>query len=289
MVEVSMREVMIFTEKDQFQPGDEVKGHIVVSTDETFTCNRIILKLRGKEHTHYQAGKVHVSETHDLLDDDIIIWEGGDINSGDKRIEYSFKLPNEIPSIHNGFYGTIDYSVEVVVEVDRAMDPKSKTKLNVYGHSPPYIPEPLDRLPLREEKEYLQAEIPSDILRPNKGLVVSFLAKERSRVKGVRLDIVKREDVVCQKRNMDSTSTISEKRIPITYNEFGRWIEETVIEDWSSMIPFEGKLIKASLSLRVVLEVGFAIDPFIEFPLRLSGERAKEDELFDSIEMDLGW
>lgn len=284
-----MREVSIYTEKDQFRPGDEVSGHVVVTTDNTFTCNRIILKLRGKEYTHYQAGKIHVSETHELLDDDITIWEGGDIHSGNTRIEFSFKLPEEIPPIHEGFYGTIEYPIEAVVEVDRAMDPKSKIKLNVYGHPPPYIPEPLDRLPLREEGEHLQAEIPTDILRPNKGLVVRFLVKERSRIKGVRLDIAKREDVVCQKRNLDSTTAITEKHIPITFYEYDRWIEETVHEDWSSMVPFEGKLIKSSLVLKVVLEVGLSLDPCLEFPLRLSGEGEKEEGLFDSIEMDLGW
>lgn len=284
-----MREVSIYTERNQFNPGDEVSGHVVVSTDETFTCNRIILKLRGKEYTHYQAGKIHVSESHDLLDDDITIMEGGDIHSGDTRIEFSFKLPDELPSTHDGFYGEVNYSVEAVVEVDRSRDPKSKLNLLVYGLSPPYIPEPLDRLPLMEEKEYLQAEIPTDILRPNKGLEVRFLVKERSRIKGVRIDIVKREDVVCQGRNLNSSSGISEKHIPLTFNEFNRWIEETIHEDWSSMVPFEGKLIKSSLYLKVVLEVGLSLDPFIEFPLQLSGEGEKEDDIFESIEMDLGW
>ncbi len=284
-----MRQVSIYSEKDQFRPGDEVSGHVIVSTDKYFTCNRIILKIRGKEHTHYQAGKVHVSETHKILDYDITIWESGDIQSGDTRIEFSFNLPEEIPSTHNGFYGDIDYSVEAVVEVDRANDPKSKMKFTVYGRAPPYIPEPLDRLPIGEEKEHIQAEIPTDILRSNKGLVVKFRVKERSRIKGVRLDIVKKEDIVCQGRNLDSTVGISEKRIPITYNEFDQWVEETIHEDWSTMVPFEGKLIKTSLYLKVVLEVGLAFDPSIEFPLYLSGEGEKEEDIFDAIEMDFGW
>lgn len=284
-----MRQVSIYSEKDQFKPGEDVSGHIVVSTDKTFTCNRIILKLRGKEYTHYQAGKVHVSETHDLLDYEITIWEGGEIHSGEARFDYGFKLPNELPPTHNGFYGEIDYSVEAVVEVDRANDPKSKFKLIVVGQSPSYIPEPLDRLPLREEKEHIHAEIPTDIIRPKKGLVVKFLVKERSRIKYVRLDIVKREDIVCQGRNLDSKTGFSEKHIPITFNEFDRWIEESVHEDWSSIVPFEGKLIKTTLFLKVVLELGLSFDPFIEFPLRLSGEGEKEEDLFDTIEMDLGW
>jgi len=284
-----MPEVSIYTEKNQYRPGEDVSGYVVVSTDKTFACNRIILKLRGKEYTHYQAGKVHVSETHDILDEDVTICEGRDIHPTETRIEYSFKLPEEIPSTHDGFYGEIDYSIEAVVEVNRAIDPKSKINLIVYGLSPPYIPEPLDQLPISGEAEYLQAEIPTDILRLNKELVVRFLVKERSRIKNVRLDIAKREEIVCRGRNLSSTQGFSERHIPITYNEFDRWIEETIHEDWSSIIPFEGQLIKTSLILKVVLEVGLALDPSIEFPLRVSGEKDKDKDIFDSIEMDLGW
>jgi hypothetical protein len=288
-VEVLMRDVMVYTEREKFYSGDEVSGHVVVTTDSSFTCNRIILKLRGKEYTHYQAGKVHVTETHSLLEEDITIWEGGDIHSGDTRFEFCFRLPEKIPPVHKGFYCTIDYSVEAVVEVDRAMDPKSKIQLNVLSGTPPFIPEPLDRLPLRDEKDHLQAEIPTDIVRPKKGLVVRFLVKERSRVKGVRLDIVRREDSTCQGRELNSKHGLSEKRIPITFNNFGRWMEETIHEDWMMEIPFEGKLIKSSLHLKVVLEIGLSMDPEIWFPLYLSGEGEKEDDLFEAIEMDLGW
>jgi hypothetical protein len=284
-----MREVTIYTEKDEFYPGDEVSGHAVVKADESFTCNRIILKLRGKEYTHYQSGKVHVSDTHDILKEDITILEDGEVHSGETRFEFSFILPEEIPPVYEGYYGTIDYSIEAVVEVDKAMDPKSKIQFDVYSKPPSYIPEPLDRLPTREEREHLYVELLSDILRPNKGLVVRFLAKERSRIKGVRIDIVKRDYITCRGTNLNSSSAVSETRIPISFNEFDRWIEETIHEDWNSAVPFEGNLIRSTLELKVVLEVGLSMDPYIEFPLQLSGEGEKEDDLFDSIEMDFGW
>lgn len=280
---------MIYTEKNEFKPGEEVSGHVVVTTDSSFTCNRIILKIRGKEYTHYQAGKVHVSETHDILNEDLTIWEGGEIHSGDTRFEFRFMLPDEIPPVHEGYHGTVDYSIEAVVEVSRALDPKSKMELMVYARLPQYIPEPLDQLPLRQEEDHIHAEIPTDVIRPGKGLEVRFLVKDRSRIKGVRLDIAKHEEVVCQGRNLDSTKTISEKQIPIMFNQFDRWIENSVMEDWTAIAPFEGKLIKSTLILKVVLEIGLSLDPSIEFPLRLSGEKKKDDELFDTFEMDLGW
>ena len=280
---------MIYTEKKEFLPGEDVSGHVIVSSDNTFNCNRIILKLRGKEYTHYQAGKVHVTDTHMTLDEDVTIWEGGDIHSGDTRFDFSFKLPEDIPPVHEGVFGMVDYSVEAVVEINRALDPKSKMNLIVYAHPPAYIPEKMEQPAIREEQEHLVAEIPTDIIRPKKGILVRFLVKERSRIKGVRLDIAKHEEVTCQGRNLGSTSEVNQKHVPITYNDFDRWIEETVIADWDKVIPFEGKLIKSSIVLKVVLEIGLSIDPCIEFPLRLSGERVREDDFFDTIEMDLGW
>ncbi|MFW9963534.1 MAG: hypothetical protein ACFFCX_08225 [Candidatus Sifarchaeia archaeon] len=284
-----MREVTIYTEKDQYLPGDKISGHILVSTDKPFTCNRIMLKIRGKEYTHYQAGKVHVSETNDLLNEEINIWEGGDIQSGDSRFEFEFMLPEDIPPVHKGVFGVIDYSIEAVAEVDRALDPKSKRDLRIGTFPPPYIPEPLDQAPLREEKENLQAEIPTDIIRPNREFVVRFMVGERSRIKGVRLDIAQREDVSCQGRSLNSMKLVREKHIPITYNDYERWIEETLFEDWNTLLPFEGKLIKSSIVLKVVLEIGLSLDPSIELPLKLSGEEKTEDIQFESIDLDFGW
>ncbi len=285
-----MREITIQTEKDTFEPGDEVRGHVLVSTDSNFTCNRIMMKIRGKEYTHYQAGKVHVSDTHELLHEDIIICEGGDVYSGNTPFEFEFTLPTEIPPVHVGFHGAIDYSIEAVVEIDRALDPKSKIELAIKSRPPPYIPEPISESePIGKQVEHLQVEIPTDILRPNKGLQVRFLVKERPRIKGVRIDILRREDIVCKGSKLDSKIVISEKHIPITFNDFDKWIEETILLNWSSLNPFKGKLIKISPVLKVVMEVGLALDPFVEFPLRLSGEEKSHDELFDSSDLDLGW
>lgn len=284
-----MRDVTIYLEKNEFFSGEEVVGHVVVKTDSTFSCNRVILKIEGKEYTHYQAGKVHVSDTHPLMGEELTIWEGGNINSGDTKFEFQFKLPEELPPVYEGSFGIIDYSIEAVVEVDRALDPKQKIPLVVKNRPPEFIPEQSDQLPIRKEDEHIQAEIPTDIVRPRKGFVVRFLVKERSRIKGVRLDIIRQEDAICQRRELDSKKELYQKQIPISYNEYGTWIEETIHEDWLTYIPFEGKLIKTSLLLKVVLEIGLAMDPEIWFPLRLSGEKGKDDDQFDVIEMDLGW
>lgn len=280
---------MVYLEKNEFFSGEEVVGQVVVKTDSTFSCNRVILKIEGKEYTHYQAGKVHVSDTQPLMGEELTIWEGGDINSGDTKFEFQFKLSEGLPPVYEGIYGTIDYSIEAVVEVDRALDPKQKIPLVVKNRPPEFIPEQLDQLPIRKEDEHIQAEIPTDIVRPRKEFVVRFLVKERSRIKGVRLDIIRQEDAICQRRELDSRKELNQKRIPISYNEYGTWIEETILEDWLTHIPFEGKLIKTSLFLKVVLEIGLAMDPEIWFPLRLSGEKGKDDDLFDVIEMDLDW
>ena len=49
------------------------------------------------------------------------------------------------------------------------------------------------------------------------------------------------------------------------------------------------KLIKTSLVLKVIMEVGLAIDPSLEIPLKVSGKKTKEEADSDSIEMDLEW
>ena len=283
-----MRDVTIHLEKKEFFAGDEVAGHIVVTTDSAFSCNRIILKIEGKEYTHYQAGKVHVSDTHKLLDDILTIWEGGDIQSGDSTFEFSFQLPEELSPVYDGLYGSIDYSIEAVVEVDRALDPKVKVPLDVKVRPPEFIPDSMGQS-MSEEKEHISAEIPTDIVRPGKGLTVKYIVKERSRVKGIRIDTVRLEEATCQGRELTSKTELNEHRFPVSFNSFDRWFEESILEDWMVHAPFEGKLIKSSLHIKVVLEIGLSLDPEIWFPLRLSGEGKEEEDLFDAFEMDLGW
>ncbi|KXH73523.1 MAG: hypothetical protein AM326_10610 [Candidatus Thorarchaeota archaeon SMTZ-45] len=290
MAESDMREVTIHTEKDNFVPGDLVSGHVMIATDKDFSCNRIILKVRGKEYTHYQAGKVHISETHEFLHKDISICEGGEFYSGNTRFEFEFKLPENIPPVHIGFRGKIDYTIEAVIEIDRALDPKSKIQLNVKSKLPQYIPEPVpEPLPIGKETDNLQVEIPTNILRPKRGFEIRYLVMERSRIKGLRIEILRREDIICKGNKLDSKIGITEKRIPLTSNDYGRWIDETIHFDWLTMIPFAGKLIKTSLLLKVVLEVGLSIDPFVEFPLQTSGEKLRDDLRIDSTDMEFEW
>lgn len=285
-----MRQISIQTEKDQYFPGELVSGYVIVSTSKEFNCNRVTLKARGKEYTHYQAGKAHVSETHKVLNKDLIICEGGIVPSGDTRLDFEFKLPENIPPTHVGFRGSIQYDIGVVIEISRAIDTKSKTNLIVASRPPQYIPEAgPESQPIRREKEQLLIELPTDIVRPNRDFDVRVCVRERPRVKGVRVEIHRREDVMCQGNKLDSNILIMDRRIPIADSDWDRWIDEAVNFDWGTVTPFVAKLIKTSLVLKVVMEIGLAIDPSIEIPLKVSGEKVKDEADSDSIDLGLEW
>ena len=285
-----MRQLAIFTEKEHYVPGETVKGHIVISTTKDFNCNRIVLEARGKEYTHYQAGKVHVSETNVLLTEDITVYDGGVIYSGDTEFDFEFGLPENVPPAHSGFHGTIQYSIQAVAEVDRSIDPKSKIGLEVISQPPRYIPEPeLASQPIRREEGQLLVEVPTDFLRAKQGFQVRILVRDRSRVKGVRIEIHRQEDVVCKGHKLESKILITEKRIPITVSDFDRWIDEIIEFDWRAVTPFIAKLIKTSFILKVVMEVGLAIDTSVEIPLQVSGEKTEDEADSDSVDLDIGW
>jgi hypothetical protein len=290
VVEEDMRQIAIHTERDQYSPGEQVSGYALVSTSKEFTCNRITLKAQGKEYTHYQAGKVHVSETHKVLSKELTIYEGGVVSLGDTRLDFEFNLPGNIPPTHVGFRGSIQYDIEAVVEISRAIDTKSKTNLIVAIRPPQYIPEPdSGSQPIRRDKEQLLVELPTDIIRPNRDFDVRVCVRERPRVKSVRIEIHRREDIVCRGNKLDSNVLITDKRIPIADSDWDRWIDEAIHFDWGTVTPFVAKLIKTSLVLKVVMEIGLAIDPSIEIPLKVSGEKMKNETDSDSVDLDLGW
>ena len=285
-----MREISIFTEKEHYAPGESADGHILIRTDKEFNCNRIVLQAQGKEYTHYQAGKAHVSETHIVLNEETEVYHGGVVYPGDTKFDFEFGLPENIPPVHSGFHGTIQYSIQAVVEVDRSIDPKSKIDLNVTSQAPLYIQEQeLASKPIRREEKHLLVEVPTDILRPKRGFQVRILVRERSRVKGIRIEVHRQEDVLCRGHHLESRIVITQKPIPITFSDFDRWIDETIEFDWSAVTPFAAKLIKTSLVLKVVMEVGLAIDPSVEIPLQVSGAKAQEGVPSDSIDIGPEW
>ena len=285
-----MRSVDIKFSQRNAEPGGTISGVVVVETDKTFECNRVVLKVKGKERTEIGSGDSKIVDEHYHVKGKIELSEATEIPFGKSEFPFKFKLDEGLPPTFSGYNGWIEYSVEAVVEMDWTIDPKITRRFRVLPFQPAYIPDTDGYDPLNKDKDELHVELLSNILRMNQGISVRFMVEEHSRVNGVRLELRRRETVRCQKRESTHDVTIKEKFIPITFREFDRWREETVGEGWRRM-PFQSKLIETFYFLKVILEKRWEIDPFVRYRLKISDEKPEEDaeDIFADLVFDLGF
>ena len=285
-----MRFVDIKFSEREARPGGTISGIVVVDTDKAFECNRVILKIKGKEKTELGSGDSRITDEVVLLDGKKALCEALEVPCGRSEFPFEFTLKEGLPPTYSGYSGWIEYSVEAVVEMNWTPDPKVTRRFRVLPIHPEYIPDVDGYNPVNKDQDRLHIELQSDILRLNKGIPVRFMIEEHSRINGVRLEVRWAESVKCGSSRSTHDVTSKSKFIPLSPEDFHRWQEEIIGEGWRR-VPFKSKLIATSYFLKIVLEMRWALDPFVNIPLRISGEKhVEEDEdLFDAIAYDLGF
>lgn len=282
-----LRSVDIVFDNNRVLPGETLTGSVIVKTDETFDCNRIVLKVLSRERTEYGSGDDRHVDTKQLVSRVFRISEGRTIPEGTTSIPFSYTLPRGLPPSYRGHNGNIKHDVEGVVEVDWALDPKMTREYLVLQNRPPYIPEIVDASTPSESVEGLRARLDNNILRMDTGILARFNIDDKKRIRGVRFDIVKRENAKCGWRNLKNDSSVRKKFIELGPDDWGRWQEIQIGEEWRYHLPFESLLFQVSYHLKVTLEIGWELDPSIFFPLRFS-DFAPEKDVLDEIALDLG-
>jgi len=285
-----MRFVDIKFSKRNAIPGGTISGVVVVETDRLFECNRVVLRIKGRERTEMGSGDTKITDEFIHASGEMFISEATAIRPGKTEFPFAFQLNDDIPPTFSGYYGWIEYSVEAIVEVDWGFDPKMTRRFRVLPYHPEYIPEVEGYNPKSMKTNVLHVELPSDILRMREGIHINFMVEDHSRVTGVRFEIRRRESAKCRHNKGNNDETMTRKFVPLTPYDFGKWKEVVMGKDWRR-VPFKSRFIKTEYFLKVILEMRWEIDPFVTYALRISGERPEEEEedIFDVLAMDLGY
>jgi len=283
-----MRVVDIKFSQRSAKPGGSISGIVIVDTDKSFDCNRVILRVKGKERTEMGSGDTRITDEHILLNREFELCDITEIPAGRNEFPFEFKLNEGLPPTYSGYNGFIEYSVEMVVEMDWAIDPKITRRFRVLPIQPIYLSEPDGYNPVNKDTGILHTEIQSDILRIKKGIPVRFMVEEHSRASAVRLR--RREYAKCRGSKGTHDVTILRKIISFTAGEFHRWREEVIGEGWKR-VPIQSKLLRTSFFLRVVLEMKWDFDPDVTYRIKVSGEKIEEEteNILDSIAFDFGF
>lgn len=287
-VGVRLKSVSIFLDKESILPGETLSGQITIRTSKPFECNRVVLKVVGKERTVHGSGEYQTTQEQYNITRAFRILEGGVLPEGVTRLPFSFTLPRRIPPSYKGFNGSIEYSVEAIIEVNWAADPRTKRSFNVLQERPRNTPIYHEIRPLTDKSGKLHVQLDSNILRMKQGIKMRFSVSERGRVRGVQVEIRRREEARCYQHVMKQDTILDHRYCPLTTDDFDTWKDVRMGEGWSYDMSFYGDLISVSYHLKVSLDVSFGFDPEIIIPLQILDE-ASIDDVLDAIESDLGW
>ncbi|MBN2230538.1 MAG: sporulation protein [Candidatus Thorarchaeota archaeon] len=283
-----MREVQIVYENKRVLPGETLIGKVYVKTDNLLECNKVVLKVKGREHTEYSSGDTKSTDERYHISRVFKIGERGIIGIGVTEFPFSVQIPRGIPPSYQGYNGTIEYTTEAVVEMNWTIDPKCKKEFRVIQERPPIIKHNLDSRHFKKTCGALQVEIDDDFLGMQSGLDVRFKVSDRSRVKGVSFEIVQQEKCKCDWHDLNHKSIIVGKYCPFSDNDLERWKELSIGEQWMHHLPFRGELIHVSYYLKVALDISLGFDPEIIAPLKFADEESIDDS-FDKVEDNLDW
>ncbi|MCK4567952.1 MAG: sporulation protein [Candidatus Thorarchaeota archaeon] len=281
-----MRAVNIEFDNHRILPGDTLSGRVVVKTDKAFDCNRVVLKALSRERTEYGSGDNRSIDEECHMTRVFRLSESRTIPEGTTIIPFSFQLPRGLPPTYRRFSNFIRHTVEGVVEVDWALDPKFTQEFHVLQTRPPHLSDDVGVETATKSDEGLHIQS-SGILRMDTGILVGFKVDEEKRMRRVRFDIVKREDAKCRWHETSSKKTMRQKYFELERDDWGRWKEIQFGEEWRFHLPFKSSLIRVSYYLKVTLEIGLRLDPSIEIPLRFS-DFAPDIDVLNDIAYGLG-
>jgi len=284
-----VREITLHLPKTDYSPGEHVEGHAVILCDEDFDCESVNLVFSCMEQSRVVVGsgkhrRVYL-EQHDYFEQFLELLSQSRVLEGETRFEFAFKIPEESVSSFEGTFSWIRYMIKGKIEVKWALDPKAEQ--NIVVVAPPQQHLVMEEAMIQKEigKEgihLLRVEVESDIIRRGNDFRFRFLVGSEANFRGVRVELVRRENVAPQGRE-----TSYDNEMDLQYWEEYRlhresWVDVTVKTDKEWPEAFKSELIECVYMLKVTLDIRWRLDKSIEVPLKLSTD-SREDEFGTSI------
>lgn len=283
-----MRKIEIQLKDETLTPDDTVEGHVLVTCNDDFQCERLFVTLFGDEVARVviHAGKVtivhedkreHVNETLDLA-------ECLTIPLGESRYAFSFKLPSNIPGSYRGPYGSIKYNLKAKAELSWARDLKSEKELIVLfeqREDTGSIPKAKSGIIESDGVTLLKVEIDKNHFVLGNDISFRYKVDRMAKIRSIRAEIIRLEHIEPKGHSMDSRRTLAEKHFPEEDIRRDSWIEIKISTNSKWYRSFISELIKCSHILKITLDIALRLDKVIEIPIVLERTMSRDNSDFD--------
>jgi hypothetical protein len=283
-----LRDVEIITTKTQYKAGDSVEGHVLVRCDDDFKHNGIRITFKGREHTQVVVSHGKTSTTYRdeyvYFDETVYLEEAGVMLPGEKVMEFRFLFPENqevMLSSYGGRGGWIEYTLEAVVEITRAIDPKEKMHLDF--RQTMIKPTPQSQKLFVEDDGYpvLDVEIDDTVFCMGDVIPLKFRVARDVKIREVRAELSSNEEVHAQKHKRRSKRTMLKKKLDDDYVQRDRWMDVTLETDESMLPSFDRPIIRNIVKVKVTLNIPWARDKHVEIPITLGHCGIRSDLDYD--------
>ncbi|CAL4133721.1 unnamed protein product, partial [Meganyctiphanes norvegica] len=133
--------VVLEPQKEQFNPGDEVSGYVLLVAKTAAQCTELLVTASGGSSASVNE-KAASASTDNLGEEDyfnynIYTWTAdedenqGKLEEGDHTFPFKFILPENIPSSYDSFYGRVRYAIKATAVIPHSINKKAKLVLNI--------------------------------------------------------------------------------------------------------------------------------------------------------------
>lgn len=278
-----MRKITIHPERQQYAPGETVNGYVEVVSDKVFAFNAMHVTLECKEHTRVTVGSgdtqttyrekhIHYHEVCELM-------PAGEFTYGENRFEFSFSLPEELPSTYRGANGWITLMLEAKIEVSWAVDPKDRKELEIFQSRAQVQPETVRKSDLDDGIAVLEVDIPNNTVCAGDRLQFRFRVDRELTMRGVRLDLYRSEQATARGHKRTRKYKISSDFIDDASIMRDSWNSSTLLIPSPIPTTYRGPLITLTTTLKVVIDIPWRRDRDLKIEILTlhCSQQARED------------
>ena len=277
---VQLRKITIYPEKTNYVAGDTVSGTVEIMCDKDFNFNAMYISFEGREHTTVtkQVGKqtYTYTEEHFHASERMDIMEPGSMQSGDIRVPFSFKIPDNVPSSYDGNRGEIEYTLNAKIEVSWARDPKDEVLLCVRSAGV-INPQSERASEMDDGVSVLDVELENNEVCLGDPIRLMYRVDRDIKMRGVRIDFIATELAIAQGNKSKRHQELHSQFIEEAQIHRGSWIDAEIPTNSDMPVSYEGPLITVIPTLKVVIDVALRFDKQVKIPI-VAGHCTKSEE-----------
>jgi len=266
-----LRRAKITLPKREYMTGENVEGFVVITCDKPFKANSVGIKFIGREHTRIVVSDGDSSTTYReekvYCDQTLTLREEGEIEYGETRLPFDFKIPENTLSTYHGTWGNVEYTLEAKIDIPWAFDVVSRGEIDVKNFSKP--PKSNHIREISDSKEFpdLQVEVASDVVCIGDELRFKVCTSDAQKMRGLKVEVVNREWAKAKRVTRDGDNAVLYKFFPKENIRQNSWI--TMRLKTGPRIPptFDCEIMTSKVFLKVTIDIPWAFDTSIYVPI----------------------